>query len=79
MGHSVSIQNSGATRHISPVRRHTTVGVPLKDISFSSSCRNERQSTLSAKSPDTHQERPLEAFLNKNLIIQRQGHLKCDE
>jgi len=37
IGHSVSMQNSGATRHISPVRRHTTVGVPLNEISLSSS------------------------------------------
>ena len=30
----VSIENSGPTRHISPDRRHTTVGVPLYDMSL---------------------------------------------
>lgn len=36
--HSVNRQNSSPTRQISPVLLHTQVGVPLKDISFSSSC-----------------------------------------
>src|SRR6266478_3244257 len=35
--HSVNKQNSSPTRQISPVRLHTQVGVPLKEISFSSS------------------------------------------
>ena len=33
------MQNSGATKQISPVRRQTTVGVPLKEINLSSSCK----------------------------------------
>jgi hypothetical protein len=43
--HSVSMQNSGATKQISPVRLHTTVGVPLYDISFSSSYKGKSKST----------------------------------
>lgn len=33
----VSMQNSGPTRQISPVRRHATVGVPENETSLSSS------------------------------------------
>ena len=45
---SVSMQNSGPTRQISPVRLHTTVGVPLYEISLSSSCSCWRRQSTSA-------------------------------
>lgn len=35
LGHCVNKRNSFPTRHTSPVRRHTTVGVPEKLMSFS--------------------------------------------
>lgn len=41
--HSVNKQNSSPTRQISPVRLHTQVGVPLKEINFSSSYDTKRR------------------------------------
>ena len=47
LDHSVSKQNSSPTRQISPVRLHTQVGVPLKEINFSSSCDTKKKHVVS--------------------------------
>jgi len=56
LDHSVNKQNSSPTRQISPVRLHTQVGVPLKEISFSSSYNAEKKPllTIGSKERDDH-------------------------
>jgi hypothetical protein len=52
--HSVKRQNSVPTRQISLVRRHTTVGVPEKEISLSYSCQSRHFNMLLLPSRDRY-------------------------
>lgn len=77
--HPVSIQNSGPTRHISPVLRQTTVGVPLYDMSLFSSCRGmelvvNRGTTSTVVTAYDH--RSLYTLFNKDLVHFGEWHLK---
>ena len=83
---SVSMQNSGPTRQISPVRLHTTVGVPLYEISLSSSCscarHRDRQSNdrgSPGEGKETHDDGALEALFDEHLVLFRERHLQRNE
>src|SRR6266404_4637462 len=79
--HSVSMQNSGPTRQISPVLRQTTVGVPLYEMSLFNSCRLNPcdQSRHDRSVRHTYDDGALHTFLYKNLILLRKRHLKGDK
>jgi len=78
IGHSVNMQNSGATRQISPVRRHTTVGVPLYEMSFSSSCLG-RQLADERKKKKAYEQGALETPLDKHFVFVCHGHLERNQ